>query len=60
MICPICSMPVSGVLKKHTNANVYNVYHSTCIDKELDELITLDQPYWYGYKNSREIMLKNK
>jgi|TARA_R100001244_G_scaffold21636_3_gene22893 hypothetical protein len=50
MICPICSKPVSGVLEKHTNANVYDVYHGECVDKELDEPLTLDQPYWYGYK----------
>ena len=24
------------------------------IDKELDELLTLDQPYWYGYKTKEK------
>ena len=54
MICPICSKPVSGVLEKHTNANVYDVYHGECVDKELDEPLTLDQPYWYGYKTKEK------
>jgi len=50
MICPICSMPVPDVPEKHANEKVYCVYHGTCVDKELDEPLTLDQPYWYGYK----------
>jgi len=54
MICPICGKPVPYVLEEHANAIVFHVYHGECMDKECDEPLTLDQPYWYEYKTRKK------